>query len=54
MAYSLMKILINKLKSGKGKETKATLSKKANVYYAASQLSDDEYSEVMEMISELS
>lgn len=45
MAYNLMKVLIN----GK-KKTKARLTKMANVYYAASQLTDEEYAEIMEMI----
>lgn len=45
MAYNLMKILIRSKR-----KTVAELTKKANVYYAAEQLSDDEYTEIMEMI----
>ena len=45
MAYKLMIALING-----GKKTEAELTKKANVYYAAGQLSDEEYTEIMEMI----
>lgn len=46
MAYTLMKTLIKK-----GKTSKATLIKKADVYYAVGQLSDDEYAEIMELIN---
>ena len=46
MAYSLMKTLIK----GK-KKTAAQLTKMANVYYAAGQLNDEEYMEVMELIA---
>lgn len=45
MAYNLMKILIK----GK-KKTKAQLTKMANVYFAAGQLNEDEYMEIMELI----
>lgn len=45
MAYNLMISLIKR-----GKQTKAQLTKKANVYYAAEQLNDDEYTEIMELI----
>lgn len=48
MAYKLMLTLIKK-----GRETKATLTKKANVYYAAGQLSDEEYTEIMEIVKEM-
>lgn len=45
MAYNLMKALIRKKKS------KDELTKKANVYYAAGQLYDEEYTEIMELIN---
>lgn len=45
MACNLMKALIRKKKS------KDELTKKANVYYAAEQLSDEEYTEIMELIN---
>ena len=45
MAYNLMKILIKG-----GKKSAAELTKKANVYYAAGQLSDEEYTEIMALI----
>lgn len=48
MAYKLMMALIKK-----GKTSKEELTKKANVYYAAGQLSDDEYAEIMEIINEM-
>jgi len=45
MAYNLMKTLVkNKLK------TKAQLTKMANVYFAAGQLNEDEYMEIMALI----
>lgn len=46
MAYNLMMSLIRK-----GKQTKAQLTKKANVYVAAGQLTEDEYLEVMELVN---
>lgn len=46
MAYSLMISLINRKK-----QTKAQLTKKANVYYAADQLNDEQYAEIMELIN---
>lgn len=46
MAYNLMKALIK----GK-KKTQAQLIKMANVYYAADQLNDEEYMEIMELIN---
>ena len=46
MAYTLMMSLIKR-----GKQTKAQLTKKANVYYAAGQLNDEEYTEIMEIIN---
>lgn len=46
MAYKLMKILIKN-----PKKTKEKLTKMANVYYAAGQLNDEEYSEIMELIN---
>lgn len=46
MGYNLLMSLIKK-----GKKTQAQLTKMANVYYAAGQLSDDEYMEVMELIN---
>lgn len=45
MGYTLMKSLIKA-----GKKTKAQLTKMANVYYAAGQLGDEEYMEIMELI----
>ena len=48
MAYNLLKGLIkNKRK------TAAQLTKMANVYYAAEQLKDEEYMEIMELIAEM-
>jgi hypothetical protein len=44
-----MKTLINR-----GTQSKETLTKKANVYYAANQLNDEQYEEIMNLISELS
>lgn len=46
MAYNLMMSLIKR-----GKQTKAQLTKKANVYVAAGQLDDEEYLEIMELIN---
>lgn len=46
MGYNLMKLLIKG-----GKKTKAELVKKANVFYAAGQLSDEEYMEIMELVN---
>lgn len=46
MGYTLLKPLINK-----GKKTKAQLTKMANVYFAAGQLTEEEYMEVMELIN---
>lgn len=46
MAYNLMLSLIKK-----GKKTKAQLTKMANVYVAAGQLTEEEYMEVMERIN---
>lgn len=46
MGYNLMKALIRA-----NRKTKAQLTKYANVYYAAGQLSDEEYMEVMELIN---
>ena len=46
MAYKLMKILIKNQK-----KTKEQLAKMANVYYAAGQLTAEEYSEIMELIN---
>lgn len=48
MAYNLMKLLIKG-----GKKTTEELTKKANVYYAAGQLTDDEYTEVMYAIGNM-
>lgn len=45
MAFNLLKTQIKR-----GKMSKAELTKKANVFYMASQLSDDEYAEIMSMI----
>ena len=45
MAYYLMTLLIKK------KKPKAELIKKCNVYYAAGQLSDEEYTALMEIIN---
>ena len=45
MAYNLLKSQIKR-----GKMSKAELMKKANVFYMASQLSDDEYAEIMALI----
>ncbi len=46
MAYNLLKILIKG-----GKKTAAELTRMANVYYAAGQLNDEQYMEVMELIA---
>lgn len=46
MAYKLMKILIKN-----PKKTKEQLTKMVNVYYAARQLTDEEYTEIMELIN---
>lgn len=46
MGYRLMLNLING-----GKKSKEQLTKMANVYYAAGQLSDAEYEEVMALIN---
>jgi len=46
MAYTLLKQQI-----AKGKMSKAALTKKANVFYMAGQLSDEEYAEIMELIN---
>ena len=46
MAYKLMKILIKN-----PKKTKEQLANMANVYYAAVQLTAEEYSEIMELIN---
>ena len=46
MGYTLLMSLIKK-----GKKTKAQLAKMANVYYAAEQLTEEEYMEVMELIN---
>lgn len=48
MAYKLMKILIKN-----PKKTKEELTKIANVYYAAGQLTAEEYSEIIELINAL-
>lgn len=46
MGYTLMKALINNRK-----HTKERLTTMANVYYAAGQLNDEQYMEVMELIN---
>lgn len=46
MGYTLLKSLIKR-----GKKTKAELTKLANVYLAAGQLTEDEYMEIMELIN---
>lgn len=48
MAYALM---ITQIK--RGKMSKAELTKKANVFYMAGQLSDEEYTEIMKLIDEM-
>lgn len=48
MAYSLM---IGQIK--RGKMSKAELTKKANVFYMAGQLSDEEYTEIIGLINEM-
>ena len=48
MAYNLMKSLIKR-----NKKTKEQLTKMANVYYAADQLSETEYAEIMGMINSI-
>lgn len=48
MAYNLM---ITQIK--RGKMSKAELTKKANVFYMAGQLSDEEYTEIMKLIDEM-
>lgn len=47
MAYDLMKQLIRI-----HKKSKKDLIKKANMYYAADQLTDEQYAEIMQMIEE--
>lgn len=46
MAYNLMLSLIKR-----NKKTKAQLTKMANVYVAAGQLTEEEYMELMELIN---
>ena len=46
MGYSLLKSLIKR-----GKKSKAELTRLANVYVAAGQLTEDEYMEIMELIN---
>lgn len=46
MAYNLMVALIKG-----GKKTKAYLTTRANVFFAAGQLSPEEYEEIMELIN---
>ena len=46
MGYGLLKSLIKR-----GKKSKAELTRLANVYVAAGQLTEDEYMEVMELIN---
>lgn len=45
MAYKLLKSQIQKRRM-----SKEELTKKANVYYMAGQLTDNEYTEIMELI----
>lgn len=45
MAYKIMKNLIKK-----GKQSKEELTKKANVYYGAGQLTASQYMEIIELI----
>ena len=47
-AYKLMMNVIRR-----GKLSKEELTKKANVFYVASQLTDEEYTEIMAKIEEL-
>lgn len=51
MGYTLMKSLI--ANQAKNKKTKAQLTKMANVYFAAGQLKEEEYMEIMELINAL-
>ena len=46
MGYNLLKSLIKR-----NKKTKAELTRLANVYVAAGQLTEDEYMEIMELIN---
>lgn len=46
MAYNLLKSVIKT-----GKKTKAQLTRLANVYLMAGQLTEDEYMEIMELIN---
>ena len=46
MAYNLLKAVIKT-----GKKTKAELTKIANVYLLAGQLSEEEYLEIVELIN---
>jgi predicted transcriptional regulator len=48
MAYKLMKTLIKRPNADK-----EVLTKKANVYYAAGQLTDEQYQEIMDLINNL-
>lgn len=48
MAYNLLKALVKK-----GTQSAAELTKKANVYFAAGQLTAEEYTEVMALIAEM-
>lgn len=46
MGYNLLKSLIKR-----GKKSKAELTRLANVYVAAGQLTEEEYMEIMELIN---
>ena len=46
MGYNLLMALIKR-----GNKSKAQLAKMANVYFAAGQLTEEEYMEVMELIN---
>lgn len=49
IAYKLMTIAIRQ-----GRYSKADLTRKANVFFMAGQMSDEEYAEIMEKIENLS
>lgn len=48
---SVYNLMMNVIK--RGKLSKEELTKKANVFYVASQLTDEEYTEIMAKIEEL-
>ena len=53
MAYKTMKTLINNYKNGKCSFLKEKLADMCDVYFGAGRLTNDEYTELIGMISEL-